>query len=462
MNQHPRSIRRRDVLALPPVAAALGGLQSPATLARPSGVGVWERSGRPRTAALPPGGVPDAAYWRLVRSHFLIEEGLTYLNTGTCGLQTRETAALERRIRDEMALNFNRYFVTRLIDRGFREVAGRVAAFVGADLDGISFTSGATEAMNYIANGLDLSPGDEVLTTSHDHQAGLYPWRLLARRRGVVVRQLDWPSPPASATAIVDLFAQAMTPRTRVLSFCHVQYTDGSVLPVRDLCELARRHGAISVVDGAQSVGMLPVAMRDLGCDFFATSLHKWLGAPYGTGLMWVRADWRDRLWPTVVESYDGWDAEDRYGRVTGGSGLDFVEHWPATMIKHSTNVHYYGAAFWATAPAVAFQEEVGPARIAQRARQLASRLRDGLTQLRGVTVVTPDAEGLSAGLLAFKVAGADAKTLSRAISRDDRLVVRSVVHDGIGFEVLRACLHLYNTEEDVDRLVAAVAKRLA
>jgi selenocysteine lyase/cysteine desulfurase len=440
-------VSRRSLLAVPVLAAAAARARS-GDEALPS-------------APVNAGPEDEAKYWRLVKAQFLVDPGVTYLNAGTCGLQSRETAAVEAAIRTEMAANFSRYFVERLIDRRFRDLCQHVATALGADIDGISFTSGATEAMNFIANGMDLAAGDEVLTTSHEHQAGIYPWLLLARRRGIRVRQLPWPAPPAGASDIVERFARELTARTRVVSFCHVQYTDGTVLPVREICALARQHGAISVVDGAQSVGMLDFGIADLGCDFFATSLHKWLGAPYGTGLMWVHPSHRDRLWPTVVESYDGWDAADRYGAVTGKPGLDFVEHWPAAMVKYGTNVHYYGSVFWAVQPALRLHEAIGRAQVERRVLALAGRLREGLSRIGGVEVLTPAAPGLSAGLIAFKVHGADARTLARAISREDRLTVRSVIHEGIGYAALRACTHIFNDEDDVDRLVAAVARRV-
>jgi selenocysteine lyase/cysteine desulfurase len=283
---------------------------------------------------------------------------------------------------------------------------------------------------------------------------------MLAKRRGIRVVQIPWDVPTRSSAAILDRFMGALTPRTRVLSFCHVQYTDGTVLPAAEICAQARARGIFTLVDGAQSVGMLDFAIRDLGCDTYATSLHKWLGAPYGTGLLWVRPEWRDRLWPTVVESYDGWDAADRYGAVTGRPGLDFVDAWPKAMIKYSTNLHYYGSVFWAVDPAVAFQLSVGKARIEGRVRALAGELKARLSRVRGVDVLTPSAPGLSAGLVAFRVAGADMRALARAISREDGLVIRSVIHEGVGFAAARACLHVWNTEDDIERLVKAVERR--
>ena len=411
--------------------------------------------------APPVGDAPGDTYWQLVKRQYLVEPGVTWLNSGTCGLQTHETHALEAAIRAGMAANFNRYFGERLVAPGFRGLCEAVARALGADVDGLAFTSGATEAMNFIAGGLDLAAGDEILTTTHEHQAGIYPWMLAARRRGATVRQMPWPSPVTSAAEVVDLVNRAIGPRTRVLSLCHVTYTDGTVLPVQALCALAHDRGLVAVVDGAQSPGMIEVDVRSMGCDFFATSLHKWFGAPYGTGALWVAPPWRDRHWPTIVESYDGWSAEDRDGARASRPGLDFVENWPPAMVKYGTNVHYYGAAFWAVAPAVALHETIGRARVAARVGSLATRLIDALARVPRVSVLTPADPALRGGLVSFRADGVDARALARALAREDRLVVRSVVHESIGFAAVRASTHLCNDEDDVDRLVAAVRRRL-
>jgi selenocysteine lyase/cysteine desulfurase len=224
--------------------------------------------------------------WRAVARQFLIDEGLTYFNAGTYGPAVREVNEIEAREREAMSRDWMSYFVSHHIGATMAKQLARIARFVGASSDGIALLSGTTEAMNVVAGGLDLRAGDEIVTTTHEHQAGIYPWLLAAKRRGCVVRQIPMACPQKSQADILQRFEAAITPRTRVLSFCHIHYTDGAVLPVRELCDLARRRGILSVVDGAQTVGMIDVGIADLGCDVYATSLHKWLSAPYGTGLL--------------------------------------------------------------------------------------------------------------------------------------------------------------------------------
>ena len=426
---------------------ALGALSGPAALAQPPEV--------PRTAASDPD-------WRAVSRMFLIDDGLTYMNAGTYGPSLRTVNAAEAQEREAMSRDWLGYFVSHHLGEAMPRLVGRVAGFVGAPADGVALVSGTTEAMNIVAAGLDLGEDDEILTTTHEHQAGIYPWLLAAKRRRCSVRQMPLPSPAKSHDDLVERFEAAIGPKTRVLSFCHVNYTDGTVLPARRLCELARRRGVLSVVDGAQAVGMLDFRIADLGCDVYATSLHKWLSGPYGTGLLWIRRDVQDRIWPSVVEGYDGWDAVDRYGDKPTTPGRDFVGAWPAAMQKYSWAALYSSPLIWALMGAVGFQEQLGRERVEARARALAARLRKGLEAIPGVTVVTPADPAMSAAIVAFTMRGVVPRAFSTELRRDHRIVIRNVTHEHIGFAANRVCTHIWNTEEQVDVLLDVLRHRAA
>jgi selenocysteine lyase/cysteine desulfurase len=235
-----------------------------------------------------------------------------------------------------------------------------------------------------------------------------------------------------------------------------VQYTDGCRLPVGELCRLARDRGVVSVVDAAQSVGMLDFAVRDLGCDLFITSLHKWLCGPYGTGLMCIDESIRDRLWPTVVEGREGWDTADRFGRDPGEPSIDFAPAWPPAMIKFATNLHYYGPLFWALLPAMELQELIGRGTIEARALALARRVRDGLARIDGARILSPEPHDLRSAITSFTVDGVEPATLRQEL-KSRGIVTRYVDHRGFGFEANRVCTHVFNTEAQVDRLLEVV-----
>ncbi|MEI6666686.1 MAG: aminotransferase class V-fold PLP-dependent enzyme [Acidobacteriota bacterium] len=404
-----------------------------------------------------PAGDPD---WKAVAAQYAVDEGLTYFNAGTCGLSLKTVVEAECRNRDAISRDFIKFFVEHYFGEPPVRLVERIASFVGAPADDVAIVSGSTEAMNIVASGLDLAEGDEVLTTTHEHQAGIYPWLLAAKRRRCTVRQVPLPSPAKSAAEILERISSAIGPKTRVLSICHVNYTDGVILPVKQLCALARQRGIVSVVDGAQAVGMIDLRIADIGCDVYATSLHKWLGSPYGTGLLAIRRDVQDRIWPSVVEGFDGWDTVDRYGNKPSGPGRDFVGKWPAAMQKYAWGVAYFGPLIWAALGAVEFHEKIGPARIEARTRELTTRLRRGLADIPGATLLTPEDPTLWAGMTSFKLQGIATRPLNTALNREHRMVIRTVTHGAIGFDANRVCTHIFNTEEQVDRLLGVLTDR--
>src|SRR5437762_13255039 len=188
----------------------------------------------------------------------------------------------------------------------WNEFRDPLAQFVGCSRDEIALLRNATEANSYIANGLEMQPGDEVLISDQEHPGGEQPWNLRAKRYGIVVKKFTLPLPPASASDVLNRVDAAITPRTRVLFISHITTTTGVVLPAKELSALARAKGILSAVDGAHVAGMMRLNLHELGCDMYTSSPHKWLQAPKGSGVLYVRDVGRDRLWNTIVTA--GWD----------------------------------------------------------------------------------------------------------------------------------------------------------
>ncbi|MFN0084570.1 MAG: aminotransferase class V-fold PLP-dependent enzyme [Blastocatellia bacterium] len=448
MNTDAPSISRREFLRSSSMAAALAGRDAEELF--PVEWTSFDRA------------TDEEMFWRMVRRQFFIEEGLIYLNAGMNGPTLR--AAYDGACRNlfEMGTNYNKAFRANMMGEAVPKFIGRVAEFVGATPDEVAFTSGTTEAMNYIANGLDLAPGDEVLTTTHEHLGGIYPWLLKAKRHGIVVRQIEVKSPPASEDELLEQFARALTPRTKVLSFCHIHYTDGAMLPVRRLCELARRRGILSVVDGAQSIGMIDFRISDLGCDFYAASFHKWLCAPYGCGLLYVREEMRDRLWPTVVLSFSGWDRRDRDGREAGVTDITYASNYPKALLKYSSNIEYYGSLWWTVALAMDFQNLVGRKRIEARIRTLAERALNGLRQAAGVRLFSSENSALRTGLVSFRIPKVKTSDLYYQMRDQARIIGRYIQHPGINFDVNRFSPHIFNSPEEIDTAIDVVKAKAA
>ncbi len=394
--------------------------------------------------------------WSWVQAQQVIEPGIAWLDTASRGPSLRSVLVAEYRAREASNLDPALYMEEQLSAEGAARLVGRVAAFLGADTAELAFTSGAAQSLSTVALGLDLQEGDEVVTTSREHGAAIYPWLLQAKRRGIVVREVELPMPLAGAEQALGLLAGAVTPRTRVLAFAHVQHVDGAVLPVRDICSFARERGILTVVDGAQAPGMLHLDLRELGCDFYAASLDKWLNAVSGTGVLYVRSGMLERIAPLIVGTGIGWLPEPEE------SSADFRARWPATLGKLGQILACHGPIFESVGPALDFRERLGHDRIEARIRELAIYLKLRLQSIAGVEILTPSAPGLWAGILSFRTQDMDARQLADALRREDRIFVAPVaVGSSAGDAGLRVSTHIFNTHDHIDRLLRRIERHV-
>jgi len=354
-----------------------------------------------------------------------------------------------------MNQDFGRFFGEHLEAEYVRERLVGVARFLDAAVDDVVWLSGTTEAMNLAAQGLVLPSGAEILTHNHEHPAGIYPWLYRAQRSDVSVRQFDYPRGTDSAQAMLEIFADAMGPKTRVLSFSHVNYTDGTVLPVAAICRMARERGVITVVDGAQGPGMLRVSVAELGCDIYATSLHKWTSGIYGSGALYVRSEIQDQLKPLMVDTFHGFSAVTRFGQTSAPASLDFRRDWPRAMNRFSGLFIYTGPLLAGTLAAINEFEAVGVQIVADESKRLGDRLRSGLQAISGVTLHTPVT--MAAGITSFEVAGLAPSEVTHRLRSDVNVVGRVIDHSPVGFKAVRLCTHVFNTDETIDGVIGLV-----
>jgi isopenicillin-N epimerase len=315
----------------------------------------------------------EDAYWAEMRRQFLIPEDEIYLNNGTVG---SSPAPVLRAV-------FDGYATTERMDQqdpedypiwgyaAWNEFRDPLAAFVGCRRDEIALLRNATEANSYVANGIDLKPGDEVLMTDQEHPGGVHPWNLKAKRYGIVVKKVTLPLPVKDTAQVLNLFNDTITPRTRIIFFSHITTFSGVVLPAKDLCALARSKGLLSAVDGAHVPGMMRLNVQDLGCDMYSSSPHKWLQAPKGSGFLYVRDEVIDRLWNTIVT--EGWDdpklRAERFQRIG------------------SSNV----PALWGLRASVKLANDIGIDRIERRHRKLADYMLDEMKKRGTESWTSPD-----------------------------------------------------------------------
>ena len=391
--------------------------------------------------------------WLWVRTQPMLDPQTAYLDVASGGPTLRASMAAEYRAREVQSLGLANA-TERWADETKR-LATRFAAFLGCEPDELQFTRGAGEALGQVIAGLDLAAGDEVITTTREHPAALSPWLVQARRRELVVKQIELPTPLTGPEQALGLFAGAVTDRTKVLAFSHVQYDDGAVLPVKELCAFARQRGILTVVDGAQAFGMLEFAARDLGCDFYATCCHKWLGGSHGTGALYVRREVLDRLWPTEPR---GLDSVPPVFTPTDADGNTDV---PAAVHKLGNIVPYSWPALRGVEAAMEFQQQVGRSKIEARVRELAIYARLRLQQVTGIELLTPARPGLWAGILAFRVSGKAATDIAAAVERTHRVHVRAIRWPNSADGALRLSLHVFNTHDDVEKLIQGLQQAL-
>ncbi|MDP2958435.1 MAG: aminotransferase class V-fold PLP-dependent enzyme [Longimicrobiales bacterium] len=375
------------------------------------------------------GGPDDEAFWGRVRAQFLIPPDRIYLNNGTLGPSPRVVV-------DAVTEHTRRVAATFPPGVSWDDVKRSLADLVGGDPEGFVFPRNTTEAMSFVANGLDLEAGDEVVTTDHEHIGGVEAWRLNAARRGVVLRVAKLPVPPQAAAELLEAVWRPVTPRTRVVSVSHVTFTNGVVLPVPELAARCSARGIVLVVDGAHPPGMMRLDLGRVGGDFYASSPHKWLLAPQGTGLLYLAPRWRETLWPSLASG--------------GGDDLSLGAH----RFNHLGTFDESRLA--GLLAATEFIQALGMERVEARVRFLRARLQRGLSQIGGVRVVTPTDEALNAGMVSFATEGVDALDLQAHLARTRQVRTRVVGEYGYGW--MRLSTHVYNRAEEVDLVLEALA----
>lgn len=432
------------------------------------GVGAAGLASSPRVQAQGPLPTSSRELWQLAQLQPVLDSGVVWLDTAGGAPSLRSVLVEEYRQREALSRDRERYLREQCSSDSVRQLLSTIGQFLGTDVDSLALMSGATEGLNSIAAGIDLAAGDEILATAHEHPASISPWLLAARRRGVKLVQIELPHPVVAPEQIVAAFTAAITERTRVMTFSHVQYTDGCVLPVSELCALARAHSILSVVDGVQALGMLPLSVQSLGADFYATSFYKWLNGPVHAGAVVFSPAARFRLWPLIVDTRDEWDSAGATPSPATSPSPAPPEtaspargEWPMSLRKFTASFAQLSPQCFSVAPAMSFQQEIGRDRVLARIRELAWYLRLELQRLPGAEILTPAHPTLWAGIVSFRFPGVDGAALADELARRDRIVLGFVRHPGTGIELLRACAHIYNDFADLDRLVAALRRAL-
>jgi isopenicillin-N epimerase len=381
----------------------------------------------------------DAGYWPWIRQQFAIPPDEAYFNTGTLGACPRQVleAVIDSMRGTEKTIaqydyraEHTEYIVGYRAQEDLRKKAGGILNAAGGE---IALVQNATMAINFIANGLELKPGDEVLITDQEHPGSQGPWDLRAKRQGIVVKQLVIPVPTPDPQTVLKIFADAIGPRTRVIAVPHITSHYGIVMPVREICGMAGERAIFTLVDGAQAAGQSRVDVKKIGCDAYAASPHKWLLAPPGTGLLYVRAGREKDIWATLASAH--WDD------YAPESGL-------FRLMQYGTGNKALQDGLDA---ALDFYLRVGPERIERRSVGLADSLRNGLQKIKGVTISSPLHPALAGAIVTYGVAGVTGWELQDELWNRRKYRVRA------GGPNVRQSVHLYNSPEEIEGTLEVV-----
>ncbi len=365
------------------------------------------------------------AYWKRIRDEqFHLPGWRAYMNNGSLGVAPKPVvAAVQRYLEKSATLDMDEY-----PRWGYEKMDAHRAAlaeYTGCKPADLTLTHNATEAMSIVASGLDLKAGDEVVTTDQEHPSGRGAWLVRQARHGIALREVALPLPPKDPGQIAELLIGAIGPRTRVLSFSGITTTTGMVLPVREICRAARAKGVLTLVDGAHMHGQIPFRMEETECDFMAGSPHKWLFAPAGCGLLYMRPEMQERVWPSITT--DAWPNLALQG---------------ARFMQVGTNNR---AIFEGMVAGLAFAKAIGPERIYARIHQLARMSLERARRVPGVRLLTPDDDRMFGSLVSLQMEPAHFRKFS-ALCRERKIWIMQS-------ERFRVSAHIHTRPEDIDLL---------
>jgi selenocysteine lyase/cysteine desulfurase len=378
----------------------------------------------------------DESFWREIQQSFTVDRSIINLNNGGVSPSPRVVQEAMKRHLD-YSNEAPVYTMWRVIEPQIETVRVRLAGAFGCDPEEMAITRNASEALEICIFGLDLKAGDEVLTTNQDYGRMLTSWDQRVRREGIKVNKISFPVPPPSLDDLYERFANAITPRTKVIHFCHITNLTGQIFPVKRICQLGRERGIEVIVDGAHAFAHFPFKHADLDCDYYGTSLHKWLLAPHGTGFLYVRKSKIGKLWPLMA-------AEKKQDNDI----RKFEEIGTHPAANHN-----------AIAEALTFHEGIGIERKAARLRYLKERWARRLEQVKGVRVLTPYDPQQSCGLALFTAEGMDPVKMVGHLWEKHRILATPIVHDE--FRGIRVTPNVYTTIGEIDMFCEAAEKAL-
>jgi selenocysteine lyase/cysteine desulfurase len=368
----------------------------------------------------------DGGYWAKIRNQFMLEDGLAYLNTATFGPTPRLIVDAMGEYWRLLAVNPNEN--SAIFQERQDQIRAKAAAFIGATPDEVALTRNTTEGTTILAHGLDLKAGDEILMTAYEHPSLHETWTRHAKRFGLVLKEVQFPMPPTKQQ-ILDAFAAATTNRTRVYHFANPLGEYGVFTPVKELVAMAHSKQILCFVDAAHSPGLAQFSVADWGVDGISCNAHKWLCGAAGAGLLYVRKDLQDRIWPNISISAENLKGARRYDQLSR-------RPWPCVMA-------FEDILDWHIA--------LGRTRLESRAKALGTYLRAKAVEIPNVIMETPMDPTMSSGTTTLGIKGVDGAHMKEYLRQKYDAYVTG------GGKGIRVSTHFFNTYEQADRVLSGL-----
>ena len=410
----------------------LAGAFSANSLFQQAHAAEWSAAQKRVAALSPEQTASDEDYWSIIQQGYTVNPNIINLNNGGVSPAPRIVQEAVERF-NKLSNEAPSYYMWRILDQGREPLRYKLAVLAGCSPDEIAINRNATEALNTIIFGLDLKAGDEVIGTKQDYPNMIQAWRQRAQREGIVYTQISFDFPVENDDTIVAAFEKAITPKTKILHLTHIINWVGQILPVKKIARMAHQRGIEVIVDGAHSFGLLDFKIPDLECDYFGTSLHKFLSAPVGSGMLWIKKEKIEKIWPLVCN--DKPRSPDIRKFETIGTRSFPIEQGIGEAIN--------------------FHNAIGSKRKEERIRYLKNYWAGRAKEIPGVKIHTSFNPAYACGICGVSIDGMTPAQLDQALFNTYKIHTVGIVWENIS--CVRVTPHVYTKIQDLDKLVYAL-----
>ncbi len=374
----------------------------------------------------------DEDFWSIIQQGYTTSPSLINLNNGGVSPSPRIVQEAVERF-NKMTNEGPSYYMWRILDQGREPLRYKLAQLAGAHPEEIAINRNATEALNTVIFGLNLSKGDEVIGTKQDYPNMIQAWKQRALRDGIVYTQISFQFPIENDEEIVAAFEKAITPKTKVIHITHIINWIGQILPVKKITAMAKKHGIETIVDGAHSFGLLDFKVPDLGCDYFGTSLHKFLSAPIGSGMLWIKKEKIEKVWPLVCND------------KPNGTDIRKFE----TLGTRSFPIEQ------GIGEAINFHNAIGSERKEERIRYLKNYWASRVQNIPKVKIHTSFKDEYACAICGVSINGMTPGELDSALFNNYKIHTVGIVWENIS--CVRITPHVYTRIQELDKLVMGI-----